>query len=297
MKLSVIIPVYRVEATLDRCLRSVLGQTFADMEVILVDDGSPDKCPQMCDEWARRDLRIRVIHKPNGGLSDARNAGLDIARGERVTFVDSDDFLAPDTYRHAMPLAAAHDIVEFPVSRFHGTPRQTLISFKEEVFTDMEDYWLRSHVYEHTYACNKIYRSTLFDNIRFPKGKVFEDAWTLPLLLRQCSSVATTGKGLYCYTQNSEGITCQAGGSQLRQLLEAHATRMKDLLARDDRYYMHTLNIQLSVCRQTGEAPILPYRRVNILSPALTARQKAKAAVLRFLGIRSMCKLYQATGR
>ena len=81
MKLSVIIPVYRVEATLDRCVESVLSQKVDDMEVILVDDGSPDRCPQMCDEWARRDPRIRVVHKENGGLSDARNAGLDMATG------------------------------------------------------------------------------------------------------------------------------------------------------------------------------------------------------------------------
>ena len=98
MKLSVVIPVYRVESTLDRCVESVLRQHVDDMEVILVDDGSPDRCPQLCDEWARRDSRIRVVHKPNGGLSDARNAGIDIATGDYIAFVDSDDWIADDTY-------------------------------------------------------------------------------------------------------------------------------------------------------------------------------------------------------
>lgn len=98
MKLTVIIPVYRVEATLDRCVESVVRQHVPEMEIILVDDGSPDKCPQICDEWAQKDTRIHVIHKSNGGLSDARNAALDIAKGEIITFVDSDDYLADNTY-------------------------------------------------------------------------------------------------------------------------------------------------------------------------------------------------------
>ena len=93
MKLSVIVPVYQVEATLDRCVASIVGQTFSDLEVILVDDGSSDRSPQLCDEWAAKDSRVRVIHKTNGGLSDARNAGLDVATGDFVTFVDSDDYL------------------------------------------------------------------------------------------------------------------------------------------------------------------------------------------------------------
>lgn len=93
VKLSVIIPVYRTERTLERCVKSILEQSYHDLEVILVDDGSPDNCPQLCDEWALKDSRIRVIHKPNGGLSDARNAGIDAATGDCLTFVDADDFL------------------------------------------------------------------------------------------------------------------------------------------------------------------------------------------------------------
>jgi glycosyltransferase involved in cell wall biosynthesis len=96
MKLSIIIPVYRVEDTLNRCVESVLNQNLDDFEVILVDDGSPDKCPQMCDDWAKKDAHIQVIHKPNGGLSDARNAGIDIAQGDYLTFVDSDDYVEPE---------------------------------------------------------------------------------------------------------------------------------------------------------------------------------------------------------
>ncbi len=115
MKLSIIIPVYRVEATLDRCIESVLHQDIDDFEVILIDDGSPDNCPKMCDEWALRDAHIRVIHQPNGGLSAARNAGIDAAQGEYITFVDSDDYISPDTYAPLLEDIGTADIIEYPV--------------------------------------------------------------------------------------------------------------------------------------------------------------------------------------
>ena len=94
--ISVIVPVYKVEPYLDRCVKSVVDQTFSDLEIILVDDGSPDNCPAMCDAWAARDSRVRVIHKPNGGLSDARNTGMAAATGEYISFVDSDDWIAAE---------------------------------------------------------------------------------------------------------------------------------------------------------------------------------------------------------
>ena len=93
---SVIVPIYKVEDYLDECVKSIVDQTYKNIEIILVDDGSPDHCPQKCDKWAKKDLRIRVVHKQNGGLSSARNAGLDVAKGEYIAFVDSDDFISPD---------------------------------------------------------------------------------------------------------------------------------------------------------------------------------------------------------
>ena len=99
-KVSIIVPVYKVEPYLDKCVSSIVNQTYTNLEIILVDDGSPDNCPAMCDAWAEKDSRIRVIHKPNGGLSDARNAGMAVATGELMAFVDSDDWIAPDMYEH-----------------------------------------------------------------------------------------------------------------------------------------------------------------------------------------------------
>ena len=117
MKLSIIIPVYRVEATLNRCVESVTNQSFDDFEVILVDDGSPDRCPQMCDEWAQKDPRITVIHQTNAGLSAARNAGIDRAQGDYLTFVDSDDFIGTETLSEVVEQLGDNDILEYPVCR------------------------------------------------------------------------------------------------------------------------------------------------------------------------------------
>ena len=284
MKLSVIIPVYRVEDTLDRCVESVLSQHVDDMEVILVDDGSPDQCPAMCDRWAQKDARIRVIHKANGGLSDARNAGIDIAQGEYLTFVDSDDYLEADTLAPVLLQAEDADIVEYAISgRF--TPA-------DHTYTDMDEYWLKGEVYLHTYAWNKLYQRRLFETVRFPKGKVFEDAYTLPLLLRKARKVKTTAHGFYHYCWNPEGITATTTGEQLRQLLEAHLTNG---MLMDDSYYLHLLNIQIDVCEQTPDAPTLTPRTVNVAS--LSGSKKLKAIINNILGIRLLCKIIRFVHR
>ena len=289
MKLSIIIPVFCVEDTLDRCVESVLGQTFTDIEVILVDDGSPDRCPQLCDEWARRDHRLHVLHKKNGGLSSARNAGLDMAQGEWVTFVDSDDFLTADTYAQVMPLTAQADIVEYAIYWHYGAKEQELLTFGNQLYTDMQDYWLRGKAYAHTYACNKIYRRQLFSDVRFPENRVFEDVATLPLLLEKTTCVQTTSQGCYYYCLNSQGITSTATGQQLRMLLESHLEAMSRWC--DDEYYMHVLNTQMDVCEMTGDKPIMPRRHINPFGTGLTSLQKAKAIALNLFGIKGICHI------
>lgn len=289
MKLSIIIPVYYVEKTLERCVQSVVSQTYNDLEIILVDDGSPDKCPRLCDAWAQRDSRISVIHKQNGGLSDARNAGLDVANGEFVTFVDSDDYLATDTYAEVMKLAETCDIAEFPLWRFYGSKKQQLVSFNAVTYNNMQDYWLKGRAYEHCYAWNKIYRRSLFDDVRFPKGKVFEDVSTLPLLLTNVKSLKTCDKGLYYYCSNDNGITATATGNEVLMLLDAHLQTLKRW--QDDRYYMHVLNIQLDVCRMTGSQPQLPKHRVFPFAKGLSISQRLKAIIISTLGIKSLCHI------
>lgn len=221
MKLSIIIPIYRTQATLQRCIESILRQSFTDYEVILVDDGSPDLCPQLCDEYANQDCRIKVIHKHNGGLSDARNAGIDIAQGEYVTFVDSDDAIVPDSLQLLMEeLAPSNiDILEYPVLERVGHPtREHLLTFEPKVYSDALEYWLDTKAYTHTYAWNKIYKRNLFHAVKFPKGKNFEDAHTTPYLMGLIPSgtenyhpkIKVTNVGQYLYYWNNKGITANA---------------------------------------------------------------------------------------
>lgn len=287
MRLSIIIPVYRAEHTLDRCLESIVRQTFTDFEAILVDDGSPDACPARCDEWALKDSRIRVIHQPNGGLSAARNAGIAQAKGTLITFVDADDYLKPDTYEEAIPLAERYDIVEFPVLCHHGAPWKRLLTFEHDSYTDMKAYWLKTRAYEHCYAWNKIYQKSLFENIRFPVGKTFEDCCTYPLLLKQARHITTINQGLYYYCYSPNGITGTAQGSDLENLLHAHLETIKTW--RDDRYSIFVLNIQMDVYELTGKKPVMPYRFINPFSTMLTPLQKLKAIIQDLLGIYAIC--------
>ena len=223
MKLSIVIPVYGVESTLDRCLKSVVEQSFADYEIILVDDGSTDRSPQLCDEWASKDPRIKVVHQQNGGLSAARNMGIEQAQGDYITFIDSDDYIGEGTLEAVMSrLDDSIDLIEYPIWRFYGAPHQSLLQLTDTTYTDIADYWLDGQAYDHTYACNKVYRRRLFDDVRFPVGRVFEDAYTLPRLLRKVRHVATTSAGCYYYCWNGKGITNTAQGNELRQLLDAH---------------------------------------------------------------------------
>ena len=296
MKLSIIIPVYRVETTLNRCVESVVTQDFDDFELILVDDGSPDNCPQLCDSWAAKDRRISVIHKSNGGLSDARNAGIDMARGDYLTFIDSDDYLAEHTLAPLMQTLTqqpAIDILEYPIYVHYGSSEQHLLDFQgDTIYQQMDDYWYKGQAYLHSYACNKIYRAELFQDIRFPKGIIFEDMHTLPRLLKKAKSVMTPCQGLYYYCKNDAGLTATADGNALRMLLQSHVEIIRDS-QRQDRdfqiYYLRVLNIQMDIYELTGDLPILP---VHTLRPNyFKGASKLKAITLNLLGINNICKI------
>jgi len=292
MKLSIVIPVYHVEDTLNRCVESVLRQGIDDFEVILVDDGSKDRSAEMCDEWQEKDSHILVIHQQNGGLSAARNAGIERATGELITFVDSDDFLKEGTYQAIMPLAERHDIVEFPVSR-HPSP----IAYHPSpaIYTDKQFYWLETQAYNHTYAWNKIYKRSLFDHIRYPAGRVFEDAATFPKLLLAAKDICTTHQGLYYYCWNDEGITAKAKGPELESLLHGHLESLK--LWHDAAYYLHVLNIQMDVYEMTGKPPFLPFKRINPFGTGLDSKQRMKAIMLNLFGLKGICKINKTIHR
>lgn len=211
-EISIIVPVYKVERYLDRCVRSILAQTFTDFELILVDDGSPDRCPQMCDMWEEEDGRIRVIHKENGGLSSARNAGLEIAEGRYICFVDSDDWVSVDMCEYLLGLIQNYsaDIVSTlpqicsgPVSIPECREQIETLTSKEFVERLLK---VHTRVTEH-YACGKLYKASLWENTRFPENLIDEDVLSIFEVTLQAKRIVRSNQKKYYYFQNSNGIT------------------------------------------------------------------------------------------
>lgn len=212
-KVSIIVPVYNVEKFLEQCVNSILSQTYRNLEVILVDDGSPDKCPQMCDDYAARDQRIKVVHKRNGGLSSARNAGLDVATGEYVMFIDSDDFIDNNTVEYLLAVKenCNADIVCYGMFRYNGT-NDTLIentvSKKDleilDQLTTLKKLILRTIDCS---SCNKLYERNKIGTLRFKVGRNNEDHPFLFELYQRCNSIAYTNKAHYHYRITPGSIT------------------------------------------------------------------------------------------
>lgn len=208
--ISVIVPVYSVEQYLRRCVDSILAQTYSHLEVILVDDGSPDCCGEICDEYAQADSRVHVIHRENGGLSAARNSGLDYCQGEYVGFVDSDDFILPGMYEQLLDdvthyhtrLAFCHtDVIRKGKSNGKCYGSSSEVKPKEFVMERAlkESIWWS--------ACTKLYHRSLFDHIRYPEGKTNED---LPVTIRiydLCDNIVINYDKLYCYCIREDSIT------------------------------------------------------------------------------------------
>lgn len=213
--ITVIIPIYKVEKYLRKCVDSVTAQTHKNLEIILVDDGSPDGCGEICDEYAKRDERIKVIHKENGGLSDARNAGLDIASGEYIGFVDSDDYIAPDMYEVMLKRLTETDAdmavcnVSY-VGDVSDNQRQSekVWTINDCVLDRKEAMRMLEEIKNWRYvtAWNKLYKRNIFRNIRFPKGKIHEDEFVAHRVIGECEKIACISQRLYYYLQRQGSI-------------------------------------------------------------------------------------------
>lgn len=266
-----------------------------EMEILLVDDGSTDKSPVLCDYWSSLDHRIKVFHQDNQGLSAARNTGINHAKGEYITFIDSDDYIGDDTLTSIINKLKENpqiDLIEYPAILHYGSQRQSRLILDDNSYHDLATYWLHGTGYQHSYAWNKIYRRSLFDHVRFPQGVLFEDAHTIPSLVRLSRLTVTTTEGLYYYNENPKGITTTASGKTLASLLDAHINMLSELNGNDDetqRYYMDVLNIQMDVYEQTGEKPLLPYRKIRI--KLFRDKYRYKAIALRLLGVNGICIL------
>lgn len=215
---SIIVPVYKVEKYLEKCIESILAQTYKNIELILVDDGSPDNCPSICDRYAGKDSRVIVIHKQNGGLSDARNIGLNIARGDFISFIDSDDFVSPD-FCELLLRAIIRDNADMAVCNYLRTDenynliqeKNVDLPFKNECISPekfMQGYFGK-HGWYYVVVWNKIYKRALFDNLRFPYGKQHEDEFLIHHLMAQCNKISCIRDALYYYVQRNESIISQ----------------------------------------------------------------------------------------
>lgn len=233
-QISVIIPIYKVEAYLDKCVASVVGQTYRNLQIILVDDGSPDNCGALCDQWAQKDSRITVVHKENGGLSDARNAGLAVATGALVSFIDSDDWIDPDFLQTLYDAMTAQDaqIAECAIRLVdeEGNVLRTRGSVKTEAVDKLEALKLlvkEDGIYQTVW--NKLYRRQVLEGILFAKGKYNEDDfWTYQVFDRS-QRLALLDKPMYNYLQRGSSI--MGVGYNLRRLdgMEARFMRMEYL--------------------------------------------------------------------
>ena len=209
--ISVIIPVYKVEKYLCRCVDSVLEQTYTNMEIILVDDGSPDNCPIMCDEYARQDSRVKVIHQENAGLSGARNAGIDMAQGQWLAFVDSDDYLAADflerLYQACVDTGSSLSVCRWEYVRGETIPEHG--TGETRVYTGRE-MLANLYVPDGAYfvvAWNKLYRKELFEDIRYPLGRIHEDEATTYRIYDKVKKAAYVDRSLYGYFVTPVSIT------------------------------------------------------------------------------------------
>ncbi len=256
--ISVIVPVYGVEDYLRQCVDSILAQTHQNLEIILVDDGSPDNCPAICDEYAQKDPRVRVVHKKNGGLSDARNAGLDVATGAYIGFVDSDDWIMPDMYEYLL----------------HG-----IVGYRSEIsycgFVNVHDTWadypnvqvdrvctaetaLNDLFFDRlgNFSWNKLFKAELWEGVRFPVGKNFEDIRIMHKLFEQARRVTILKEPKYYYRIRQGSIMHDASLANRWSVYTAIMDRYRDIVPRMPQYraalfryirnwYMHELSNEI----------------------------------------------------
>jgi glycosyltransferase len=213
--ISVIVPIYKVESYLHRCVDSILEQTYQYLEIILVDDGSPDNCPTICDEYSKKDERVRVIHKKNGGLSDARNAGMLAATGEYLMFVDSDDWLEKDAVTLLYQLLVEHN-AQIAIGGMQRVEDQTNIILQSEfngeknVESMTKTQAMKTFFQNGCAAWGRLYHRSVHSGIKFPVGEINEDEAIVLSLLDRCSVVVQTNEIVYNYRCRAESITTSA---------------------------------------------------------------------------------------
>ena len=283
-KLSVIIPIYKVEGYLKRCVDSVIVQSYCNLEIILVDDGSPDNCPQMCDLYAEKDSRIKVIHKSNGGLSDARNKGIDSATGEYLVFIDSDDYIHVNMFKIMMG-AILNTQSDIAVCNFEYVNEEGASLDKMNEDYPIKDILYSSNLifYEEmarprycdwVVAWNKIYKKSIFQTLRYPVGIFNEDEYVANELYRNEYKVVGVSDVLYYYVQRSGSIMNTASKIKLADGVDA-------LLKRSELWCEHNAhNAYTMLCYSMDRFSYLYEQQKKVL---LTERYKNFKKNIRYI--------------
>lgn len=238
-KISVIVPVYNVEKYLSKCVDSIIKQTYRNLEIILIDDGSPDNCGAICDEYAEKDNRIKVIHKPNGGLSDARNAGLDIATGEYIAFVDSDDYIAENMieklYERLIKDGSDMALCGFEyVNESYGSAEDNKTDITNCI-VDEKGFFNEMYGCNQVYcvvAWNKLYKKALFENERYDYAKCHEDQFIIHRLVMKCNKISFLEDKLYFYLRRRDSIMGEDYSINRLDVVEAYINRSKAFYAK-----------------------------------------------------------------
>lgn len=225
-KISIVVPIYKVEKYLDKCVESLTQQTYRNLEIILVDDGSPDACPMICDDWAEKDNRVVVIHKKNGGLSDARNVGIEVATGEYITFVDSDDYLSIDfcallfdtLKKNNADIAMSDVLLKY---EDESLIKSTNITKNKEVcIPGIEAIYDKDIRYNMT-AWAKVYKLELFEGVKYPIGRLHEDEFVFFKLFTKCNLFVINNNAKYYYLQRGTSIMYTKTEKNVRDILDA----------------------------------------------------------------------------
>ena len=289
--ISVIIPIYNVKDYLERCVESVMNQTYTNLEIILVDDGSTDGCKQICDELRERDTRIRVIHKKNGGLSSARNAGIRIAKGEMLGFIDSDDYVKDDMYQEMLQYMKSDvDIVTCGTAivydqKCHKVPFAYCNSSEPLYFTAKEAICEMLKLDKLCFsACDKLFRKELFNQIEFPLGRVCEDLPTIFEIVKRSRNIVNIGsvKYLYYYRRNSlsKADFCLKRIDYVlfaRDILLSIKSEMPELYLEAEAMYIKNIIViirEISSCREPQQYKKIKQRLCKVLRKMLFSSMK-----------------------
>ena len=230
--ISVIVPVYNVEKYLERCVKSIAAQTYKDLEILLIDDGSTDKSGKMCDDFQQTDSRIKAFHKQNGGLSDARNYGIEHSAGEFISFVDSDDYIDEKMLETLHRLITENDAdlaVCSAMDVFEGKEVTQVKEIKEFNLNKVESYKYMLRGDGIPSACNKLYKRQTVGNVRFPVGKLYEDGFFTPQILKRVEKTAVTSKPMYYYFRRADSITTKPFRKGDLDVIEAYDKCVKQV--------------------------------------------------------------------